>query len=121
MTPRLVEHGPGAAASGSESIFSHLGHLRQKLPPVTLLKFWIPIIIQSTLQLGNSDLYPSGIEGSVIKKKADTMRLEKIGKIYLLTTTTASPVDVKKAIAVNNKPISLNFKDISLHLPHYFI
>jgi hypothetical protein len=39
---------------------------------------------------------------------------------YLFTTTTASPVDVKKAIAVINRPISLNFRTISLHLLHYF-
>ena len=40
----------------------------------------------------------------------------KMEVVYLLTTTTASPADVNKAIAVNNKPISLNFKGISLHL-----
>ena len=41
--------------------------------------------------------------------------------IYLFTTTTASPVDVKKAIAVNNRPTNLNFNAILFHLLTYFI
>lgn len=58
---------------------------------------------------------PPGWVGSPLNSH-EIINAEKKKDGYLLTTTIASPADVNKAMAVNSKPISLNFKDILLHL-----